>query len=274
MIPLLFGNVPNMERLREIAKKHKLFFIEDSCDTLGAKYKGKPTGTYSDISTTSFFGSHIITAGGNGGMVMINKTQWRDRLKVLRGWGRSSSLFSESEDITKRFSKKLGGVIYDAKFIFDEIGYNLLPNEMGAAFGNVQLDKLSIFRKTREENFGELSKFFKQYERFFILPQQDKLVKTQWLAFPLTIREKAPFSRLDITTYLEKNNVQTRPVFTGNILNQPGFRNIKSGSNSKKFPVTDTIMQRGFVVGCHHGMEEKHLRGLEHLFDSFLAKFK
>jgi CDP-6-deoxy-D-xylo-4-hexulose-3-dehydrase len=144
---------------------------------------------------------------------------------------------------------------------------------MGAAFGNAQLDKLPTFRKTRESNFKELQRFFKKYEDFFILPIQEKEVRTQWLAFPLTIKASAPFSRLDIATYLEKHNVQTRPVFTGNILKQPGFKNIKCRLASKEFPVTDDIMEKGFVVGCHHGMERKHIKGLENLFDSFLAKF-
>lgn len=274
MIPLLLGNVPDMKKLSEIAKKHKLYLIEDSCDTLGAHFKNKPTGVYADISTTSFFGSHIITAGGNGGMIMVDNPVWRDRLKVLRGWGRSSSLFSESEDIKKRFSKKMNGIVYDAKFIFEEVGYNFLPSEMGAAFGNEQLKKLNTFRKTRESNFKELSNFFKQYQEYFILPKQDKEVRTQWLAFPLTIRKDAPFTRLEITTYLEKNNVQTRPVFTGNILKQPGFKKIVSKTPFPSYPNTDYIMEQSFVVGCHHGLEEKHINRLEELFTKFLTRYE
>jgi len=104
MIPLLFGNVPDLRRIKTIAKKHNLFFIEDSCDTLGATSRGTPSGKFSDISTTSFFGAHIITAGGNGGMLMVNDRFLRDRARVLRGWGRSSALFGETEDIGKRFN--------------------------------------------------------------------------------------------------------------------------------------------------------------------------
>lgn len=273
MIPLLLGNVPNMERLMKIAKKHKLVLIEDSCDTLGAKYNGKPTGSYSNISTTSFFGSHIITAGGNGGMIMLNDKNLRDKAKVIRGWGRSSSLFSESEDIRKRFKTKVDSIPYDAKFIFEEIGYNFLPNEMCAAFGNEQLKKLSIFRRTREKNFKSLLNFFNRYEQFFTLPIQSKNVSTQWLAFPFTIKRNAPFTRLEITTYLENNNVQTRPIFTGNILRQPGFKNTLSKNSNKSYPVADEIMRRGFVVGCHHGLEEKHIEKLKLLFEAFLKKY-
>ncbi len=273
MIPLLLGNVPDMGRLKEIAKKHKLFFVEDSCDTLGATFNGKPTGAYSDITITSFFGSHIITAGGNGGMIMVNRADWKDKVNVLRGWGRSSALFAESENIEKRFKTKLGTIPYDAKFLFDEIGYNFLPNEMGSAFGNAQLEKLPKFRKIREYNFRYLINFFKKYEEFFILPKQDKKVSTQWLAFPLTIRASAPFSRLELVKYLEAENIQTRPIFTGNILKHPGFKNISHRIISGGCPVTDEVTERGFVIGCHHGLEEKHVEKIKRVFASFPKKY-
>lgn len=273
MIPLLLGNVPDMERLGKIAKKHKLYFVEDSCDTYGAKFKGKPTGTYSDITTTSFFGSHIITAAGNGGMILVNKPRWHTRVKVLRGWGRNSSVFQESEDIAKRFKVKLGKIPYDAKFVFSEIGYNFLAPEITAAFANAQLDKLPRFRKRRVHNFSHLLRFFEKYEKFFVLPKQRNDVDTQWLAFPLTIRKEASFSRLDIVTFLEKNNIQTRPVLTGNILKHPGFKNIPHRMVANKCPVTNEIFERGFIVGCHHGMDDRHLKKLESVFTSFLKKY-
>ena len=271
--PLLVGNVPDMEKILKIAKKHNLYLIEDSCDTFGAKYNKKPTGYYSDITTTSFYGSHLITAGGNGGMILVNNPEWLKRLKMLRGWGRSSSLFDESEDITKRFKTKIRNTDYDAKFIFGEMGYNFLPNEMGAAFGNEQLKKFPKFRKTRKENFSRLLKFFQQYESLFILPKQDQKVDTCWLAFPLVIKNDAPFSRVKIVKFLETNNVQTRPVLTGNILEQPGFTSLKKKWNPKHFPIANEVMERGFLIGCHHGMEEKHLKRLEELFTTFLKPY-
>ncbi len=269
MIPLILGNVPDVKKLKKIAKKHKLFFVEDSCDTFGATFRGKPTGTFSDITTTSFFGSHVITTGGNGGMILVNNKNWANKARVLRGWGRNSSLFQESEDISKRFKTKLGNIPYDAKFIFSEAGYNFLPNEMCAAFGNVQLDKLDKFKKTREYNFSYLQNFFKKFEKIFKLPIQNKYVKTQWLAYPLTIKSSAPFSRLELILHLERNNIQTRPIFTGNILKQPGFKNINH-KISGNYPITNEVMERGFVIGCHHGMEEKHLRKIEEIFIKFL----
>lgn len=273
MVPLLFGNVPNMQKLSEIAKKYNLYLIEDSCDTLGATFDRKPTGKFSDITTTSFFGSHIITAGGNGGMILVNSKIWRDKAKELRGWGRKSSLFGESENMQKRFKTKLNNIPYDAKFIFDEIGYNFLPNEMGAAFGNAQLDKLPKFRKIREKNFKYLLNFFSEYKEYLMLPHQDPRVQTQWLAFPLSIKKTAPFSRLEIVTYLEKNNIQTRPIFTGNILKQPGFKNIPHKILPQGYPIADAVMERGFVIGCHHGLNKEHLERLKKIFEKFLFKF-
>lgn len=273
MIPLLLGNVPDMEKLRKIARKHKLFFVEDSCDTYGAKFAGKPTGAYTDITTTSFFGSHIITAAGNGGMILVNSPRWHRRAKILRGWGRNSSVFSESEEVSKRFKTKIGNIPYDAKFVFSEIGYNFLASEITAAFANAQLDKLSRFKEIRIHNFSYLYNFFSNFKNFFILPEQLRNVETQWLAFPLTIKKNAPFSRLEIVTFLEENNIQTRPVFTGNILKQPGFRNIPHRISNDKCPVTNGIMERGFIVGCHHGMNDKHLKKLERVFSSFLKNY-
>lgn len=273
MVPLLLGNVPDMEKLAQIARKYNLFFIEDSCDTLGAMINGKPTGSFTDLSTTSFYGSHIITAGGGGGMVMINRTDWQNRAKVLRGWGRSSSRMNESESFKKRFGQNLDGIPYDAKFIFDDIGYNFLPIEIGSAFGNAQLDKLPSFKKTREYNYKYLYNFFKQFEDFFILPHQDKNVETQWLAFPLMIKPSALFSRLELVRFLEKNNIQTRPVFTGNILRQPGYQSIKRKELKAGYPVTDSIMRNGFIIGCHHGLTPSHLQKIEKVFTNFLRKF-
>lgn len=273
MVPLLLGNVPDMEKIQKIAKKFNLYFVEDSCDTLAATFTGRPTGIFSDISTTSFYGSHIITAGGNGGMILVNKDTWKDKIKTLRGWGRSSSVFNDSESIEKRFKRKIRNIQYDAKFIFDEIGYNFLPNEIGSAFGNVQIKKLPEFKDIREKNFQILYDFFKQYEDYFILPIQDKRIRTQWLAFPLTIKKKAPFTRLSLVTFLEKNNIQTRPIFTGNVLLQPGFKNIVHKAPAKNYDATNEIMERGFVVGCHHGLEKKHLDKLKDIFTSFLEKY-
>lgn len=273
MIPLLLGNLPDIEKLSKLAKKYKIAFIEDSCDTFAATFNKKPSGEYSDVSITSFYGSHIITAGGGGGMVMVNRHNLYDRARVLRGWGRSSSRYSESEAVEDRFKAKIDGIQYDAKFIFDEIGYNFLHPEIGAAFGNAQLDKLPTFRKRREHAFNTLLTFFKPFEDFFILPVQDPRVRTQWLAFPLTIKKNAPFKRLELVTYLEEHNIQTRPIFSGNILKQPAFKNIKHKIYKNGYAVTEEVMRGGVLVACHHGLTDEQIERIKVVFTSFLSKY-
>ena len=272
MAPSLIGNVPDLKYLRGIAKRHNLWLIEDSCDTLGATYAGNPTGMYSDISTTSFYGSHIINGAGGGGMILVNNPEWAKRLIILRGWGRMSSLFGEtgeSEDIKKRFRARLGNVPYDAKFVFSEIGYNFLPLEISAAFALAQLRKLPQFIKTRQKNFKRLEEFFRRYEKFFLLPRETSLIRTAWLAFPLTIKEGAPFSRKDICMFLERHNIQTRPIFTGNILCQPAFRNIRRGISSGDYPVSNHVMSHAFLIGCHQGLTSAHIQYMQDIFKKF-----
>ena len=274
MIPSLIGNVSNLEELREIAWEYNLILIEDSCDTLGAKYKNLPSGKYSHISTTSFYGSHIITAAGGGGMICVNNLYWLDKCRILRGWGRSSAR-DEGEDINKRFGVTLAGIQYDSKFIFEEIGYNFLPMEISAAFGLEQVKKLPNFAETRQKNFTQLVNFFINYEKYFILPKQLPEVQTNWLAFPLTIKSTAPFSRQEITTFLEKNNIQTRPIFTGGILRQPAFEHLvrTTGQKAEDFPVADEVMRRGFLIGCHHGLTQEQMNHMILTLDFFLKKY-
>lgn len=277
MIPSLMGNIPDMKRLAKLAKKHGLYFIEDSCDTLGGTFNSKPTGTYSDITTTSFYGSHIINGAGGGGMIMVNDDLWEQQLKVLRGWGRQSSLYGEkanSELLSNRFKFELDGIPYDNKFIFSEIGYNFLPLELSSAFALAQFKRLPGFLKQRERNFRSLMKFFKSREEFFILPEQTPDTTTAWLAFPLIIRPGAPFTRLEIVTFLEESNIQTRPVFTGNILKQPAFTKIKHRKAMSSFPNTELIMKNAFVVACHHGLDAAQIKYLESMFEEFLARYR
>ena len=271
MIPSLLGNIPNMRKLRKIADDNDLIFIEDSADTLGATFDGIPTGEFSDVSTTSFYGSHIITAAGEGGMICCNNKDWERKFKILRGWGRTSAL-NESENIEERFNKKLDDIPYDSKFIFEDIGYNFLPTEISAAFGLVQLKKLNEFASIRKRNFENLYKYFSE-TGLFELPKQLPEVKTSWLAFPLTIKDDAKFSRLEIVKYLESNGIQTRPVFTGNILRQPAFKNIKHKNIEQKFNVTENVMRNSFLVGCNHGLSDKQMEKMKNCFTEFLNKY-
>lgn len=265
IIPNLIGNLPNWKQLREIADKHNLFVLEDSADTLGAEIDGTSSGRFTDMSTTSFYGSHIINCAGNGGMLCVNTEAFYDRGRLLRSWGRSSSLFVESEKIENRFNVEIDGIPYDAKFVFEEPGYNIEPSEMGAAFGIVQLDKLTKNIDMRTENYNRMREFFQQYEEHFILPNQLSNSRTGWLAFAVTIRESAPFIRRDLQIFLEKRNIQTRTVFTGNILRQPGFKNQPHKAAKSGYPEADKVMRGGMLMACHHGLNDAQIA---HVMDS------
>lgn len=274
IIPNLMGNLPDWKVLREIADKHNLFVLEDSADTLGAEIDGASSGRFTDMSTTSFYGSHIINCAGNGGMLCVNREDHFNRGRLLRSWGRSSSLFVESEKIENRFNVEVDGIPYDAKFVFEEPGYNIEPSEMGAAFGIVQLDKLKTNIDTRTANYNRMREFFSQYEEFFILPKQLPNSRTGWLAYASTIRETAPFIRRDMQIFLEKRNIQTRTVFTGNILRQPGFKNVNCKRAANGYAESDKVMRGGMLLACHHGLSEEQIAHVMESVTEFMKAYK
>lgn len=272
-IPNLIGNLPDWKMLREIADKHNLFVLEDSADTLGAEITGASSGRYTDMSTTSFYGSHIVNCAGNGGMICVNTDAFYDRGRLLRSWGRSSSLFVESEAIENRFNVEVDGIPYDAKFVFEEPGYNIEPSELGAAFGLIQVDKLNDNIDKRTRNYNEMRAFFEQYEEFFILPQQLPDSRTGWLAFAVTVRESAPFIRRDLQIFLEKRNIQTRTVFTGNILRQPGFKNVAHKAANGGYTEADKVMRGGMLIACHHGLNEEQIAHMKASIEAFMKEY-
>lgn len=272
-IPNLIGNLPDWKMLREIADKHNLFVLEDSADTLGAEINGASSGRYTDMSTTSFYGSHIVNCAGNGGMICVNTDAFYDRGRLLRSWGRSSSLFVESEAIENRFNVEVDGIPYDAKFVFEEPGYNIEPSELGAAFGLIQVDKLNDNIDKRTRNYTEMRAFFEQYEEYFILPKQLPDSRTGWLAFAVTVRESAPFIRRDLQIFLEKRNIQTRTVFTGNILRQPGFKNVVHKAASGGYTEADKVMRGGMLIACHHGLNEEQIAHMKTSIEAFMKEY-
>lgn len=272
--PNLIGNLPNWIAIKKIAKKYKLIIIEDSADTLGSKIKGKYSGHYSDISITSYYGSHIINCAGNGGSISINDESVYKKSLLLRSWGRSSSLYLEnSEKVENRFKIKIDGIDYDKKFVFEELGYNLEPSEIGAAFGLVQLKKLNKNIKIRENNFKLHLSYVQKRSNLFIEPFIYPEVKTCWLAFPLILTPYASdkIKRSELMVHLEKLKVQTRVVFTGNILRQPGFKKIKS-IKVKNYKNADYLMANSLLIGLHHGLAKKDIKKIHKYIDSFLVK--
>ena len=274
MIPNLLGNIPDWKKISKISKKYKLKVIEDSADTIGYTYENSNTGKYSDITTNSFYASHIITGAGFGGLVCFNDKKLYDRAKLLRGWGRSSSVFNESEGIKLRFSSKVDGIPYDGKYIFSAMGYNFLPSEISAAFAIEQLKKLKKNIKIRIKNFKFLYNFFKNYRHLLNLPSENFNVKTGWLAFPVVLKEKSKIKRKNLQIYLERNNIQTRTIFTGNILRQPMMKNKYYRKHKKSGIVSDEIMKNGILIGCHHGLKSKELRFICKTFVNFFKNIR
>ena len=264
-IPNLLGNISQWDRIKEICDKHKLKIIEDSADTLGAKLNGKSSGFCSDISITSFYGSHVINGAGNGGMLCVSTQEQNDKARLLRSWGRSSSLHNDAESIESRLNVDVDGIEYDAKFVFESIGYQLEPSEMSAAFALEQYKKLSKNIELRRKHFQEQLSFFSNYKDWFVLPQETEGSYTGWLAFPLTVKENAPFSRKEMQIFLEKRNIQTRTVMTGNIMRQPGFRDIAKKTTAEGYKVADQVMIGGILLACHHGLTDEML---EHVHES------
>jgi CDP-4-dehydro-6-deoxyglucose reductase, E1 len=259
MLPNLVGNVLNWKEVYKIAKKKKLIVIEDSADTIGYTYKNKTLGKFSDVTTSSFYASHVVTGAGFGGIICFNDKKIYEKAKLLRGWGRSSSVFNESEGIKKRFSLKVGGLPYDGKYIFSDLGFNFLPSEISGAFALEQIKKLKKNIKIRISNFKRYYYFFKKYPDFFCLPTQDENIVTGWLSYPILINNNSNINRSDLQIYLEKRGVQTRPIFTGNLLRHPMMKNKIYKKVTSSFYNSDFVMKNGILIGCHQGLSKKEV---------------
>ncbi len=270
MVPHLIGGVVDLRKLREIAEKYKLFIIEDSCDTLAPSLGNKQSASYADATTTSFYGSHIITALGMGGMILTDSEAIRDSVITKRDWGRVGN---DSEAFEKRFDFTIDSIPYDGKFLYGELGYNMKLNEAAAAFGLEQLKRLSKFLQLRERNFTILTAYFAKYEKWFYLPYLLKDAKTNWLAFPLTIKKEAPFNRYEFLEHLEKKGIQTRVMFSGNITRHPIYKKIKYRVASS-LKNSDTIMASGFLLGCHQGLDKKSITLITNSAEEFLSHYR
>jgi len=234
MLPNLIGNKPDWKKIKEglIAMgREDIILIEDSADTVTHTPE-------TDIATTSFYASHVITAGGAGGMVMFNEEKYRNTCLQFRDWGR---IGDNSEAMSDRFNHSVDGIPYDYKFLYGVLGYNMKSSEMNAAFGLVQLDRFSEFEKIRRDNIERYLENLKDVEEI-LLP--DDSIKPNWLAIPLQTEK-----RYELLHFLEDNNIQTRVTFAGNVTRHPIYREYLH-----PFQNSDTIMKNGFLLGAHHGM--------------------
>ena len=272
LMPNLIGNAPDWDRIREIAQRRGLPVIEDSCDTLGARLRGTPTGERSTISVTSFANSHIITCGGNGGMVMTDDDELRDRGVMLRRWGRRSELhFYGSKKRERDFWEDLDGIHYDNQFIFDELAWNFEPSEMGAAFGLEQLKKLPQNLARRRRNFDRYTEFFAQHVDRFSLPRQLDDLETAWLGYPLMIRPDAGFVRADMQRFVDDRGIDTRTIWTGNATRQPMLRGVEVRQPPGGLPNADEVMARGVMLPLSHAIDDETLDYITDTVNEFLA---
>jgi CDP-6-deoxy-D-xylo-4-hexulose-3-dehydrase len=268
------GNPFDIDKILKIAKKYKLWVIEDNCDALGSRYKGKYTGSFGDISTGSFYPAHHITTG-EGGAVLTNNFLLKKIIASFRDWGRDCWCESGHDNTCKkRFSWQMGKLPmgYDHKYIYSHIGYNLKVTDMQASIGLAQISKLPSFIKTRIKNFNSIYNFLKKYEKYFILPVSIKNSQPSWFGFPILIKTNAPFSRNDIVNYLESNKIATRMLFGGNLLKQPAYQNIKYRIVGD-LKNTDIVMNNLFWIGVYPGIRKEQLKYIEKIFSEFFRKY-
>jgi len=259
LLPNLIGNAPDWDRVRDIADAHGLQVVEDSCDALGATLRGTPTGTRADISVTSFALSHIITAAGTGGMVCVDDDDLADRCLLLRRWGRRSEvqLFGSAKGKDTRFFSALDdGLEYDNLFIFDEVGWNFEPSELSAAFGLVQLRKLPANLERRKRNFARLCTHFGTRPDVFVLPRTLDGLDTAWHMFAVLIRPESGVRRREFQQHMERNGVDTRMVWTGNVVRQPAFKGVAHRVPTGGLPNADRVMEQGLVLPSNHGLTD------------------
>jgi CDP-6-deoxy-D-xylo-4-hexulose-3-dehydrase len=256
----------------DLVKKHNLWLIEDNCDALGSTYRNKLTGTYGHLSTFSFYPAHHITLG-EGGCVATNDDDLARIARSIRDWGRDCYCAGgESNTCGKRFSQQFGTLPYgyDHKYVYSHIGYNLKVTDMQAAVGCAQLQKLEQFIARRKENFRKLTEILKPYADRLILPVATENSDPSWFGYVITVKDQAGFTRNDLTTFMETNRIETRNLFSGNLLCHPAYQKIPQRI-SGDLTNTNIIMNNTFFIGVYPGIDDKRLNHIKDVFDRFMA---
>jgi CDP-6-deoxy-D-xylo-4-hexulose-3-dehydrase len=275
------GNPPDMDRLMRVVEKYNLTFLEDSCDALGSFYDGKRLGSFGVMSTCSFYPAHHMTLG-EGGFVATNSYQFRRTLASFRDWGRACYCNElKAGDVTcetacgdrfKCWLPKQKDVVYDHRYVFDEVGYNLKPLDLQAAMGLEQINKLPLLEEARRANFKLLSDIFEPYQEYIYLPKATEKSDPCWFSYMFVIKDSAPFTREQLTKYLEDCKIQTRPYFTGNLLDQPAYQHIGCANDSfAKYPNADIATRGSLMIGTYIGMTEMKINYIKDCVDTFMG---
>jgi len=273
------GNPFNVNKINKLAKKnYDLWVIEDNCDALGSLYasSARPpdlrfTGTCGHLATCSFYPAHHITTG-EGGAVLTSDSTLAKIVRSLKDWGRDCHCGpGENNKCGRRFSGQYGALPYgyDHKYVYSHIGYNLKMTDIQAAIGLVQLEKLDGFCLARRNNFKTWTNGFKNFERFFILPEAQIGSDPAWFAYPVTVKDSAGFSRTELTNYLSKNLVETRNLFGGNLLRHPAYLNIKYRQTGD-LAITDRIIDNSFFLGAFPGIGKKQIDYTMNIIEKFV----
>jgi CDP-4-dehydro-6-deoxyglucose reductase, E1 len=261
----------NLDVAIDLAQRFNLWLIEDNCDSLGSRYRGRLTGTFGQLATSSFYPAHHITMG-EGGCVVTDDEELAMIVRSFRDWGRDCYCAGgKNNTCGKRFNQQIGSLPfgYDHKYVYSHIGYNLKATDMQAAIGCAQLDKLDGFINIRKENHQRLYSILKKYEDCLILPRPTEFSEPSWFCFVITVRPDAGFTRNELTSFLEAHRIETRNLFSGNLLRHPAFQNIVRrvvGELSN----TDQIMNNTFFVGVYPGIYESQLKKIEDIFALFM----
>ncbi len=275
MVAHTLGNPFDVDKILKIVKDHHLYLIEDNCDALGSRYKGRLTGTFGHFSTSSFYPAHHITMG-EGGAVNTNDPILERLARSFRDWGRDCYCETGASDSCgMRFTQKFGELPlgYDHKYVYSHIGYNLKATDLQAAIGVSQLKKIDKFIERRKENFKYLYNRLKPYEDYFILPKTLPESDPSWFAFPLTVRENSGLMRKEVVNFLEKNKIMTRTLFSGNLIKHPAYLNVKKRVPSN-LEVTDMVMNNSFFIGVYPGITDEMLEYIGDIFDEIMRRHR
>ena len=278
----VLGNPPNMDRLMDIIKKYDMILLEDCCDALGSTYKGEPLGSFGEFASFSFYPAHHITMG-EGGFVSCKTQEQEIVIRSFREWGRGCFCVGKKANLLKngccgkRFSNWLPSLpneIFDHKYVYDEIGYNLKPIDLQAAIGLAQLKKLPKIIELRIKNYNKLYSIFEKYEEYFILPKPTKNSNPAWFAFALTVKDNNLFNRYEFTNYLEENKIQTRPYFAGNIMMQPAYEGMMIDLNIRtSYPNATKVTTDTFFLGTSPVITDEQLDYIQIIVDKFFKKY-